>query len=78
MNELGIIDLLRTRFAGLNTISFENKMAEILCLIMGEYADQKESVLKILSTMKKQAPGGMAKRESSGIRRKILENSTGK
>lgn len=78
MNELGIIDLLMTRFAGLNNISFENKMAEILCLIMGEYADQKESVLKILSIMKKQAPGGMVKRESSGIRRKILETSAGK
>jgi hypothetical protein len=78
MNELGIIDLLMTRFAGLNNISFENKMADILCLIMGEYADQKESVLKILSIMKKQAPGGMVKRESSGIRRKILETSTGK
>jgi hypothetical protein len=78
MNDLGILELLRARFGGLNTVSFENKMAETLCLITGEYADQKESVLKILSTMKKQSPGEMANRELTGVRRKIPETSTGK
>jgi len=78
MNELGIIELLKTRFAGLNTVSCENKMAEILCLITGEYADQKESVLKILLTLKKQNLEGMTKRESSGVHRKLLQIPTGK
>jgi hypothetical protein len=78
MNELGIIDLLRTRFAGLNTVSFENKMAEILCLITGEYPEQKGTILKILTNLKKQTPDGPLKRESYGARRKFLEPSTGK
>ena len=67
MNELGIIDFLKTRYAGMDTVSFENKMAEILCLLTGEYTGQKESVLKILSTMNRQSKNEILKRVSSGF-----------
>ncbi len=52
MNELGIIDFLRTRFSGTDDTSFENKIAESLCRLMGEFPCQKESVIKILSSIK--------------------------
>jgi hypothetical protein len=36
MKTLGIIDFLKSRFAGLDAFSFEHKMAEVLCQITGE------------------------------------------
>jgi len=78
MNDLGIIEFLRTRFAGLNAVSCENKIAEILCLITGEYPEQKDTVLKMLSSLKKQTPDGISKGEPYGIRREFREHSAGK
>jgi hypothetical protein len=54
LNELGIIDFLRARFSGMDVLSFENKMVEIICLLTGEYTGLKEPVFKILSTVKRQ------------------------
>jgi hypothetical protein len=54
LNELGIIDFLRARYSGMDAHSFENKMAEIICLLTGEYAGLKEQVLKILSPVNRQ------------------------
>ncbi|HEY4935591.1 MAG TPA: hypothetical protein VII44_03370 [Puia sp.] len=62
LNELGIIDFLRTRYFGMDAFSFENKMSEILCLLTGEFTGQKESILKILSTMNRQNPNEILKR----------------
>jgi hypothetical protein len=78
MQELGIIEFLKSRYTGLDVISFENKVAEILCLITGEYTDQKETVLKILSAMNRQNPGGSSKMNSSGMHQKIIKMTTGK
>jgi hypothetical protein len=49
LNDLGIIEFLRTRFAVLDPVLSENKMAEVLCMVTGEPIIQKESVLRILS-----------------------------
>ena len=40
MNELGIIDYLKARYAGTDSVSLENKIVEILCLITGVYSGQ--------------------------------------
>jgi hypothetical protein len=50
LNELEIIDLIKKKFAGLDPVSFENKVAETICLITGEYMEQKEMIL--LSVLK--------------------------
>ncbi len=78
LNELGIIEFLKTRYAGMDSLSFENKLAEILCLITGEYAEKKESLLKILSSMNRHNAGGSAKGPATGAHRKILRLTTGK
>ena len=49
--ELGVVDFLKSRYSGLDHFSFENKIAEILCLITGEDTDQKKTVLQILSSL---------------------------
>jgi hypothetical protein len=36
LNELGIIDFLRARYSGMDSVSLENKIAKILCLLTGE------------------------------------------
>jgi hypothetical protein len=72
MNELGIIEFLRTRYSGMDTVSLENKMAEILCLLTGEYTGQKESILKILLTMNRQSQNEILKRISSGFHSKTV------
>ena len=77
MQELGIIDFLRTRYAGMDPVSFENKIGEILCLITGEYSDQKEMLIKLLSATGKQQPGSTTKQQPSELRRRILQLTTG-
>jgi hypothetical protein len=62
LNELGIIDFLRTRYSGMDAFSFENKMTEIICLLTGEFTGQKETIHKILSTMNRQNPIEIPKR----------------
>jgi hypothetical protein len=78
MQELGIIDFLRTHYAGMDPVSFENKIAEILCLITGEYSDQKETVVKMLGAARKQQSVGITKQQPSELRRRILQLTTGK
>jgi hypothetical protein len=72
LHDLGIIELLRTRFAGLYPVLFENKMAEVLCLITGEHIAQKESVLRILSTINEHDSGLNTFRFSSAPRYKTM------
>jgi hypothetical protein len=78
LNELGIIDFLKNRYAGMDSLSFENKVVEILCLVTGEYADQKEPVLKILSSMNRLNPNGTPKRSANWVHHKIKQLTTGK
>ena len=73
LDELGIIDFLKIKYAGLDPVSLEEKLAEIICLITGEYIEQKEPVLKILSDMNRQSPNGYTKRQSHGTRSKIAQ-----
>jgi len=51
LQELGIVDFLKSRYTGIDSISYENKLAEIICMITGEDTDQRKTVLKILSTL---------------------------
>ncbi len=53
MNELGIIEFLKTRYSGIDAISVEKKVAEILCLVTGECNDQKENLLRTLAMVNK-------------------------
>jgi hypothetical protein len=76
--ELGVIDFLKKRYAGMDSISFENKVAEMLCLITGEHTDQKEPVLQILSTLSRQGINGSHKTAAYRIHQKILRLATGK
>jgi hypothetical protein len=78
INELGILDFLKTRYAGMDSLSFENKIADILCLITGEYAEKKQSVLKFLSSLNRSNTNGFAKRQSSVVHSKLLHLTTGK
>jgi hypothetical protein len=75
LNELGIIDFLRTKFSGMGTLSFENKMVEILCLLTGEGSGEKEYILKILSTKNRQSQNEILKRVSSGFQSKTANLS---
>jgi len=78
LNELGIIDFLKTRYSGTDSVTFENKMAEILCLLTGEYTDQKESIIKILSTMNRQNKNEIQKKVSSGFYNKTVNHTVRK
>lgn len=73
MYELGIIDFLRARYSVTDDASFENKMAEILCRLTGEFLHQKDLVVKILLSMKKQSQGRYAKTHSHGLQNKTWE-----
>jgi hypothetical protein len=42
MNELGMIDFLKSKFSGLNAVTIENEIAKIISLITGEYIEQKD------------------------------------
>jgi hypothetical protein len=53
MNELGIIEFLKSRYAGMDETSVENRVAEILGLVTGEYPILKSDLVKILSSMGK-------------------------
>jgi hypothetical protein len=72
LNELGIIDFLKTRYAALDSISVENKIAEILCLVTGEYSAQKETVLKTLASMSNSRPETNRTLLASNFRQKIM------
>jgi len=78
MRELGIIDLLKNRYAGMDSLSWENKVAEILCLITGETFDQKEPVLQALSTLRSQGENGHTKNSANRIHQRILRLNSGK
>ena len=69
LQELGVVDFLKSRYSGLDSRSFENKLAEILCLITGENTDQKKTVLQILSSLnwqgQKQPAKGADKQNAS-------------
>jgi len=69
LNELGIIDFLKNKYAGLDSVSFENKVLEIICLLGGDSGEQKESVHKILSAINRQAQHGKAKSNASSTHR---------
>jgi hypothetical protein len=45
LNELGILDFLKKKYAGLEAVSLENKLAEMISLITGESIENKEMVL---------------------------------
>jgi hypothetical protein len=51
LQELGVVDFLKNRYSNLDSTAFENKMAEILCLITGEDTDHKKTVLQILTSL---------------------------
>lgn len=78
LNELGIIDFLKSKYAGLDAHSFENKAAEMLCLIMGENIDQKEPVIQILSTLNRQVHFRKEKSNPYAIHQKIMRLATRK
>jgi hypothetical protein len=78
MQEMGMIDLLRTRYAGMDPASFENKISEIICLVTGEPADQKETVIKILEYLCPQRTDEPVKYQPAEQRKKILRLTTEK
>lgn len=62
LHELGIIELLKTKYAGADTVSLENKVGEIICLLTGEPVEQKESVVKMLSDLTVEKTNGHAQK----------------
>lgn len=72
LNELGIIEFLKIRYAGMDSVSIENKIAEILCLVTGEYAVQKEDILKTLTLLNKQQPDAKRTVGSRDFQQKIM------
>jgi hypothetical protein len=72
LNELGIIDFLVSKYGGLDSLSFENKVAEMLCLIMGEQIDQKGKVTQMLSSLNRQVQYGRSKSNAYEIHQKII------
>ena len=71
LNELGVIHFLKNKYAGLDEVSLENKVAEILCLVTGEHLGKKELVTQILLAQNGQSLNGYSKKQSSGASRKI-------
>lgn len=53
LKELGIIDFLKGKYAGMDSDFFEHKITEIIYLITGEYPEQRE--LELLSIMNGQS-----------------------
>jgi hypothetical protein len=78
LHEQGIIDFLKNKYAGLDVASIENKVAEIICQVTGEYAEQKESVLNLLATMNSKGSGRNSKTPLRGSQGEITRNTTGK
>jgi hypothetical protein len=78
MLELGIIDFLKNRYAGMDSLSWENKIAEMLCLILGENADQKLAVLQNLSSLSGLGQHASSKTAANMIHQKILRLASGK
>jgi hypothetical protein len=72
LNELGIIEFLKTRYAGMDSILVENKIAEILCLVTGEYSAQKEAVIRTLALMNNRHADANRALLSSNFRQKIM------
>jgi len=60
LKELEIVDLMKKKFSGLDPVSFENKVVEMVCLITGEPMEQKELILQTL--LKNKPPNGIGKR----------------
>jgi hypothetical protein len=77
LQELGVVDFLKSRYAGLDALSFENKLAEILCLITGENTDQKKTVLQLLASMNRQRQKQTAKSVENTVHQKIPNRSVG-
>lgn len=73
LNELGVIHFLKNKYTGLDAASLENKVAEILCLITGEYLGKKELIAKILLAQNEQSLNGYSKKPSSDASRKIAD-----
>jgi hypothetical protein len=48
MADLEIIDVIKKKYAGMDPVSLENKLAEVICLITGEYLEQKELILRLI------------------------------
>jgi len=71
LQELGIIDFLRSRYAELDAPAFENKLSEILCLITGENTDQKKTVLQMLSSLNRQGQKPVNKTVVNTIHQKV-------
>jgi hypothetical protein len=65
MADLEIIDLIKKKYAGMDPVSLENKLAEVICLITGEYPEQKELILRLIR--KGQSVIGNSKRWQSPI-----------
>ena len=78
LHELGVIDFLKSKYAGLDSNSFENKVAEMLCLIMGEHTDQKGPVIQMLSSLSRPGFNGAGKSNAYAIHQKLLRLSMGK
>ncbi len=77
LQELGIVDFLKSRYAGLDAQSFENKLAEILCLITGENTDQKKTVLQLLVSLNRQRQKQPAKTVENTMHQKIPNRGVG-
>jgi hypothetical protein len=45
LNELGITEFLKKKYAGMEAVSLENKLAELISQITGEFIAQKERIL---------------------------------
>jgi hypothetical protein len=73
LQELGIIDFLKSRFTGLDSISFENKIAELVCLITGELPDKKELITKMLSSLNRSKKNGIIKFPSAVVQNNHLQ-----
>src|SRR5664279_78327 len=71
LQELGIVDFLRSRYAELDAPAFENKLSEILCLITGENTDQKKTVLQMLSSLNRQGQKPVNKTVVNTIHQKV-------
>jgi hypothetical protein len=77
LQELGVVDFLKSRYAGLDAFSFKNKLAEILCLITGENTDQKKTVLQILISLNRQRQNQSAKTIENTMQQKIPNRGAG-
>lgn len=75
LQELGIIDFLKSRFTGMDTLSFENKIAELICLITGELPDKKNLITKMLTSMNRLNKNGNIKFPSAGVHDNQLQSS---